>query len=74
MFEEYIRLGITEMRPVTEEEIETMFVNSSISISLADRNNGSPRLGDMIARNSTNHDHQWLVAEKYFIENFQLKV
>jgi hypothetical protein len=36
-----------------------------------DRNNGSPKAGDMIARNPENHADQWLVAAKYFAENLE---
>jgi len=35
-------------------------------------NTGSPKEGDMIARNPANHKDQWLVAAKYFKENFVL--
>lgn len=33
--------------------------------------NGSPKIGDMIARNPKNHEDQWLVAEQYFNDNFE---
>lgn len=42
-----------------------------VSISKPDRDNGSPKIGDMIARNPKNHQDQWLVAEKYFKDNFE---
>ncbi len=42
-----------------------------ISISDEDLKNGSPKLGDMIARNPKNHSDQWLVAEQYFKDNFE---
>lgn len=42
-----------------------------ISVSEADVKNGSPKIGDMIARNPKNHDDQWLVAEKYFNDNLE---
>ena len=42
-----------------------------VSISDADRAKGSPKIGDMIARNPKNHDDQWLVANEYFKENFE---
>jgi hypothetical protein len=41
-----------------------------VSISEADRANGSPKAGDMIARNPVNHDDQWLIASEYFAKNF----
>jgi hypothetical protein len=42
-----------------------------VSISDVDKANGSPKIGDMIARNPKNHNDQWLVAEKYFKDNFE---
>jgi hypothetical protein len=42
-----------------------------VSISDADLKNGSPKRGDMIARNPKNHDDQWLVSEAYFKDNFE---
>ena len=45
---------------------------SRVSISAADREGGSPKEGDMIARNPKNHADQWLVAAQYFADNFEL--
>jgi hypothetical protein len=42
-----------------------------VSISLPDLEAGSPKAGDMIARNPKNHDDQWLVAAAYFADNFE---
>jgi len=42
-----------------------------VSISDADRENGSPKAGDMIALNPTNLTDRWLVAEKWFNENYE---
>lgn len=44
---------------------------SGVSVSLEDEKAGSPKDGDMIARNPTNHADQWLVSKKYFEENFE---
>ena len=41
-----------------------------VSVSEADRKAGSPKPGDMIARNPENHDDRWLVAKAYFETNF----
>lgn len=66
MWKQYRRKGFSEMRPyVPGEDVE------SISISEADRVNGSPKEGDMIARNPKNHADQWLVAKKYFEDNLE---
>ena len=81
-FKNYRRKQIAEMREVTEKDI-SIFKNhgfihiseypfgNNISISDADKNNGSPKLGDMIARNPKDHNDQWLVAEQYFKDNFE---
>ncbi len=42
-----------------------------ISVSEADKANGSPKLGDMIAINLADPTDQWLVAEKFFKENYE---
>jgi len=54
------------MRPYTEGENIP-----HVSVSEADKQNGSPKLGDMIARNPKNHADQWLVAKKYFEDNLE---
>lgn len=66
-FKQYRRKGFAEIRPyVTGESCER------VSISQPDKEHGSPKEGDMIARNPKNHDDQWLVAKKYFDNNFEL--
>ena len=54
-------------RPATPEDA----LNGDISVSAPDKANGSPRPGDMIARNPKNHTDQWLVAAQYFADNFE---
>lgn len=64
-FKEYLRTSLAELRPyVVGEDM------SSVSISLPDREAGSPKPGDMIARNPKDHRDQWLVAKQYFEDNF----
>lgn len=79
-FKKYRRTQLAEMRPVTENDISIYKVNDlmtdgdegvKISISNEDYINGSPKIGDMIARNPKNHNDQWLVAEQYFKDNFE---
>lgn len=65
----YERKGSTEMRPVTEDEIQNG-LDSVISISEADEKDGCPKSGDMVARNTENHDDKWLVNETFFKENY----
>jgi hypothetical protein len=55
------------MRPYVPGEV----LDGRVSISAADRENGSPKAGDMIARNPKNHADQWLVSAAYFAENFE---
>lgn len=44
---------------------------SRVSISASDVEAGSPKTGDMIARNPKNHADMWLVAAAYFSDNFE---
>ena len=65
-FIQYRRTQIAEMRPWRfGDDME------GISVSEPDRENGSPREGDMIARNPKNYADQWLVATQYFADNFE---
>lgn len=43
---------------------------SAVSIGDDDRDNGSPKEGDMIARDPSNHGDMWLVNASYFAEKF----
>ena len=66
-FSKYRSTNIAEMRPYVEGEQ----LDGRVSISEADRENGSPKTGDMIARNPENHADKWLVAADYFAANFE---
>jgi hypothetical protein len=63
----YRRIQIAELRPYALGEK----LNEGVSISAADRAAGSPKEGDMIARNPEDHDDQWLVSKEYFEANFE---
>jgi len=65
-FTKYRRSQIAELRPYQPGE-DTI----GISITAVDREAGSPKAGDMIARNPKNHDDQWLVSAQYFADNFE---
>lgn len=67
MFKEYRRTQISELRPYLEGEA----LGDDVSVSQADKDAGSPKAGDMIARNPNNHADQWLVAAAYFADNFE---
>jgi hypothetical protein len=62
----YRRTQIAQMQPWAPG-----FDMQGVSISKADADAGSPKLGDMIARNPKNHADQWLVAKAYFEEHFE---
>ena len=66
-FKQFRRKQIAELRPSQEGEQ----LSERVSISQADKDAGSPKVGDMIARNPKNHDDQWLVAKQYFEDNFE---
>lgn len=66
-FKQYRRRQIAELRPFQEGEK----LSEQISISQADKDAGSPKEGDMIARNPKNHNDQWFVAKQYFEDNFE---
>ena len=66
MFEQYRRPQIAEMAVW-----EPSFDMHGVSISAPDIANGSPKQGDMIARNPKNHADKWLVAAQYFSDNFE---
>lgn len=65
-FQQYRRKQIAELRPY--ERGEPML---GISVAEVDVQAGSPKDGDMIARNPKNHADQWLVAAAYFADNFE---
>ena len=65
-FKQYRRTQIAEMLPWY-----IGFNMSGVSISKPDLENGSPKEGDMIARNPKNHNDVWLVAAQYFSDNFE---
>lgn len=81
MFSEYRRrVKPTLLRIVTKEDIDefnefgVVYTDKTkaytVSISDADLESGSPKIGDMIAVSESNTSDQWLVNEKYFQENF----
>jgi hypothetical protein len=82
MFKEYMRKSTAELRKVNKDDLKQFAKHGMIrvtnatgswlyvSISDVDVENGSPRLGDMIARNPKNHEDMWLVSKQYFEDNF----
>ena len=66
-FKKYRRSQIGELRPFIPGEV----LSDRVSVSAADKEAGSPKEGDMIARNPANPEDQWLVAADYFAKNFE---
>lgn len=42
-----------------------------VSVSDADKTNGSPKMGDFIATNPASPDDKWLVAAKFIADNYE---
>ena len=68
-FKQYRRKRNAELRPYVQGENM-----DGISVSDADAKAGSPKAGDMIARNPENHEEQWLVAAQYFADHLRGRV
>ncbi len=67
-----LRPYVPGMEMVAVERDERGFATTrAISISEKDLRDGSPKEGDWIARNPLSHLDQWLIAAKYFQENFE---
>jgi len=62
----YRKKSLQPMRPWDKDTDMTR-----VSISAADRNNGSPIPGDMIAHNPKDPEDQQLVAGLFFLENYE---
>ena len=59
--------GVQEFLPYYEGmDIE------GVSISESDKNNGSPKVGDMIATNPKDIKDRWLVAKAWFDDNYEI--
>ena len=58
----YSKVAYTQMRPYMPGEDL-----SNTSVSKED----NPKLGDMIARNVSNHNDKWLVAKEYFDASYE---
>lgn len=66
-FKQYRRTALSEARPYVSGEDLT-----GVTIDDKDKSErGSPKEGDMIARNPKNHANQWLVEAAYFADNFE---
>ena len=66
MIKLYRKTAKQPMRPWTTSENMTL-----VSVSEADKQNGSPKNGDMIAFNPNDGGDHWLVAKHFFQENYE---
>jgi hypothetical protein len=64
-FKQYMKSHLAEMRPYAVGEDM-----SNIGVAPDDAKKGSPKAGDMVARNPNNHKDQWLVEAQFFAENY----
>lgn len=74
MLKKYKKVGITEMVEVSSKQIEAGvkgLKQEKISIGAYDIENGSPKIGDMIARDPKSPTDRWLINEKYFKLNYE---
>ncbi len=62
----YRKKQLQPMEPWTPETDMT-----GVSVSDADKANGSPRDGDMIAVNPSDQTDRWLVAADFFAANYE---
>ena len=65
MFKQYRRIAIAELREYVPGEPVTYTVNP------VDVEAGSPKEGDMVARDPRDHNAQWLIPKAYFDANFE---
>lgn len=81
IFQEYMRKPKSAyLREITEEDIDefkgsgVIYTDETkthtVSISDADLESGSPKIGDMIAVSENNTSDQWLINKGYFHEHF----
>ena len=63
----YRKKALQELNPWTAETDM-----KGVSVSDADKNNGSPMDGDMIATNPEDATDKWLVGSKFFQDNYEL--
>lgn len=65
LWSEYQNKTIVEMTPWTAD-----FNMTNVHIDTLDKNNRSPKAGDMIARLTDRKDYMWLMAGQDFVDNY----
>ena len=84
-FKTHKRKGSIDIRPVSESDISSYKEFGEIllkdhpneepikvSIADADRQAGSPKIGDVIGKNPNNPQDQWLINEQYYLANYEV--
>lgn len=64
MWKTYRKRALTQLRPWTPED-----PHQPNAAQIAE---GSPKVGDMIARDPGNPQDEWLITEKFFKDNYDL--
>ena len=66
-FKEYRKRGTQLLRPYVEGEDV-----AGVSISIPDKESGSPKVGDMVAVSRDDETDKWLVSKAFFEKNYEL--
>jgi len=65
-WKKYRKTGIAEMKPLLHKDWNPRTLN----LSVADRANGHPKMGDMLARDPLNHSDRWVVSGTFFRSHY----
>jgi len=65
-FKTYQKITITEIRPYEKGEILSDDVNIAGYLLM----HGSPKVGDMICRNTSNPNDVWMIDQDYFKKHY----
>lgn len=69
-FKKYIKNTEVEIVEYNRNLLYPKDFMDKVSISPEDKKNGSPKEGDMIARNPNNYNDMWLISKEYFEQNY----
>jgi hypothetical protein len=70
-FKLYERTGSVEAKPWEESDGDLAKLKADgVSVSVVDIEKGSPKFGDMIARNPVKPDDKWLIEKDFFANNY----
>lgn len=63
----YRKKNVQPMEPWTPSTLM-----DGVSVSASDKEAGSPKEGDMIAVNPNDVTDKWLIAKKFFLDNYEV--